>query len=135
MKRSPVSPLNKALFERLKSQMTAPVYDYVPAGKKAPYVVLTDTTAENWSTKTVCGADVMTTLKVYSEYQGDKEVAELCDRAISAIQSEPLILTDEWQVGLSSVDSHSVERLETHREATVTFKFTIIDTRSDERCL
>ncbi len=129
MKRSPVSPLNKALFERLKSQMAAPVYDYVPAGKKAPYMVLTDTTAESWSTKTVYGADVMATLKVYSEYQGDKEVAELCDRAISAIQSEPLILTDEWQVGLSSVDSHSVERLETHREATVTFKFTIIDTK------
>ena len=129
MKRSPVSPLNKALFERLKSQMAAPVYDYVPAGKKAPYVVLTDTTAESWSTKTVCGADVMVTLKVYSEYQGDREVAELCDRAISAIQSEPLILTDDWQVVLSSVESHSVERLDTYREATVTFKFTIIDTK------
>lgn len=129
MKRSPVSPLNKALFERLKSQMAAPVYDYVPAGKKAPYVVLTDTTAASWSTKTICGADVMATLKVYSEYQGDKEVAEICDRAISAIQSEPLALTDEWQVVLSSVDSHSVERLETYREATVTFKFTIIDSK------
>ena len=129
MKRSPVSALNKALYERLKSQMAAPVYDYVPAGKKAPYVVLTDTTAESWDTKTVCGAEVMATLMVYSEYQGDKEVAELCDGAISAIQSEPLVLTDEWQVVLSSVESHSVERLETHREATVIFKFTIIDTK------
>ena len=69
----------------------------------------------------------MATFKVYSKYQGDKEVAELCDRAISAIQSEPLVLNDEWQVVLSSVESHSVERLETHREAAVTFKFTIID--------
>ena len=129
MKRSPVSPLNKALYERLKSQLTAPVYDYVPAGKKTPYVVLTDTTAESWSTKTVCGADVMATFKVYSEYQGDKEVAELCDKAILAIQSEPLVLSDAWQVVLASVDSHSVERLDTHREATVTFKFTIIDTK------
>lgn len=129
MKRSPVSSLNKALFERLKSQMVAPVYDYVPAGKKAPYVVLTDTTAQNWNTKTVCGAEVMATLKVLSEYQGDKEVAELCDRAISAIQKQPLILSDTWEVALSSVDSHMVERLETHREATVTFKFTIIDTK------
>ena len=129
MKRSPVSPLNKALYDRLKNKMTAPVYDYVPNGKKAPYAVLTDTAAESWSTKTVSGAEVMATIKVYSEYQGDKEVAELCDRAISAIQSEPLVLTDEWQVGLSSVDNHSVERLETHREATVTFKFTIIDTK------
>ena len=129
MKRSPVSPLNKALFERLKSQMTAPVYDYVPAGKKAPYVVLTDTSAESWNTKTVCGADVMATIKVYSEYQGDKEVAELVDRAIAAIQTEPLALTGEWQIVLSSVDSHSVQRLDTCREATVTFKFTIIDTK------
>ena len=129
MNRSPVSPLNKALYERLKSQMTVAVYDYVPAGKKAPYVVLTDTTAQSWSTKTVSGAEVMATIKVYSEYQGDKEVAELCDAAISAVQSEPLVLTDAWQVVLASVDSHSVERLETHREAAVTFKFTIIDTK------
>ena len=129
MKRSPVSPLNKALVERLKGAFTVPVYDYVPAGKKAPYVVMTDTTAESWDTKTVCGATVMATLKVLSEYQGDKEVAQLCDGAISAVQSQPLVLTDSWQVVLSSVDSHWVERLETHREATVTFKFTIIDTK------
>ena len=129
MKRSPVSPLNKALFDRLKGAFTVPVYDYVPAGKKMPYVVLTDTSAESWDTKTICGANVLATLKVLSEYQGDKEVAELCDGAISAIQNEPLVLTDEWQVVLLSVDSHSVERLEMHREATVTFKFTIIDTK------
>ena len=128
MNRSPVSPLNKALFDRLKSQMTVPVYDYVLAGKKAPYVVLTETTAESWNTKTLSGAEVRATIKVLSEYQGDKEVAEICDRAISAIRSQPLTLTDGWQVVLSSVDSHTVERLDTHREATVAFKFTIIDT-------
>lgn len=129
MKRSPVSPLNKAIHERLRSQMNVAVYDYVPAGKKAPYVVMTDTTAQSWGTKTVCGAEVMATLKVFSEYQGDKEVALLCDAAISAIQTQPLALTDAWEVVLSSVDSHMVERLETHREATLTFKFTIIDTK------
>ena len=129
MKRSPVSPLNKALFERLKSQMFAPIYDYVPVGKKAPYVVLTETTAESWNTKTVSGAEVMATIKVYSEYQGDKEVAQLCDGAISAIRSQSLTLNDGWQVVLCSVDSHTVERLESCREAAVTFKFTIIDTK------
>ena len=129
MKRSPVSSLNKALVERLKSAFTVPVYDCVPAGKKAPYVVMTDTSAESWDTKTVCGANVMATLKVLSEYQGDKEVAQLSDGAISAIRKQPLTLEGGWQVVLSSVDSHSVERLETHREATVTFKFTIIDTK------
>ena len=129
MKRSPVSPLNKALVERLKGALTVPVYDYVPAGKKAPYVVMTDTSAESWDTKTICGANVLATLKVLSEYQGDKEVAQISDEAILAVRSQPLILSGGWQVVLSSVDSHSVERLETHREATVTFKFTIIDTK------
>ena len=129
MKRSPVSPLNKALFERLKDALFAPVYDYVPAGKKAPYVVLTDTSAMSWKTKTVCGANVLATVKVYSEYQGDKEVAQISDGAISAIRSQPLNLTDGWQVVLPSVDSHAVERLDTHREATIIFKFTIIDTK------
>ena len=129
MKRSPLSPLSKALFERLKEALPVPVYDHVPAGKKAPYAVLTDTSAESWDTKTVCGANVLATLKVLSEYQGDKEVAQLADGAISAIQGELLVLADDWQVVLSSVDSHSVERLESHRESTVTFKFTIIDTK------
>ena len=129
MKRSPISPLNKALLERLKGALSASVYDYVPTGKKMPYVVLTDTSAESWDTKTVCGANVLATLKVLSEYQGDKEVAQLSDAAISAIQGELLVLADDWQVVLSSVDSHSVERLESHRDATVTFKFTIIDTK------
>ena len=129
MKRSPLSPLNKALYERLKNQMNTPVYDYVPAGKKAPYVVLTDSIAQNWKTKTLYGAEVTAVIKVYSEYQGDKEVAELCDAAIFSVQKAPLDLTENWQIVLSSVDSHSVERLDTYREATISFKFTIIDTK------
>ena len=129
MKRSPLSPLSKALFERLKDALPVPVYDHVPAGKKAPYAVLTDTSAERWDTKTVCGANVLATLKVLSEYQGDKEVAQISDGAILAVRSQPLTLTDGWQVVLPSVESHVVERLDTHREATVIFKFTIIDTK------
>ena len=129
MKRSPLSPLNKALYERLKNQMNTPVYDYVPAGKKAPYIVLTDAIAQNWTTKTLYGAEVIATIKVYSEYQGDKEVAELCDAAIFSVQKAPLDLTENWQIVLSSVDSHSVERLDTYREATISFKFMIIDTK------
>lgn len=129
MTRSPISPLNKALYERLKSKLAVAVYDYVPAGKKAPYVVLTDTTAQSWTTKTISGAVVSATLKIISEYQGDKEVAELADAGITAIIEPVLEPGEAWQVVLASVDSHSVERLETHREATIIFKFTMIDTR------
>lgn len=129
MTRSPVSPLNRALYERLKHTMAVSVYDHVPAGKKAPYVVLTDTTAQSWTTKTISGAVVTATIKIISEYQGDKEVAELADAAIAAMDQPLLELSEAWQVVLVTVDNHSVERFESYREATVLFKFTIIDTR------
>ena len=129
MKRSPVSPVNKAMVERLKSTLAVPVYDYVPAGKKPPYVVITDTAARDWSTKTSSGAVVTATLKGISEYQGDKEVAQIADMAIAALLRPLLEVGEGWQVVLASIADHTVERLETHREATIIFKFTMVDTR------
>lgn len=135
--RSPVSPLNHALYDRLDAATPTPVYDYVPVGKTPPYIVLTDTDSSEWITKTVSGADVLATVKVISVYLGDKEVAELADTVISAVTGSTLTLTltDDWSVALVSLVSHSVARLETHREATLQFKFTIVDTRSDHNVL
>lgn len=127
--RSPVSPLNKALYERLKSQMPVAVFDYVPGGKKTPYTVLTDTDARPWSSKTIAGADVTATIEIYSEYQGDKEVAELADKAIAAITESPLVLADSWRIVRSSIGQHTVERFDNARKATIQFTFIIIDVK------
>jgi len=129
MRRSPVSELNKALYRRLSGSLTAPVYDYVPSGKAAPYVVLTDTNAQDWGAKTIAGAEVIATIKIISEYQGDKEVAELADTVITTIQSSALEVEDGWSIVWSSIDKHTVERLDTHREATIQYKFIMIDTK------
>lgn len=129
MKRSPVAPLNKALYDRMKQTLPAAVYDYVPAGKKPPFVVLTDTNAQAWGTKTTSGAAVMATIKIISEYQGDKEVAELADAAITAIFTPSLVLNKDWQLVTTSLENHAVERLDTHREATIQLKFILIDTK------
>lgn len=131
MTRSPVSPLNKALYDRLKKASPVPVYDYVPSGKKVPYIVLTDTTAKDWGTKTTVGAEVVATIKIISEYQGDKEVAELADRAIATVLKSALVLSDDWHLVISSVLNHSVERLDTYREATIELKFILIDTKEE----
>ena len=126
--RSPVSPLNHALFDRIDDATHVPVFDFVPAGKAPPYIVLTDTASSEWKTKTVSGADVTASIKVISVYLGDKEVAELADTVIAAISSPTLTqLTGDWAVAVVSLVGHTVERLETHREATIQFKFTIID--------
>ena len=129
MKRSPVTALNKALYTRLKNIFKTPVYDFVPVGKKPPYIVLTDTQAQNWQTKTIEGAVVSATIKILSDYQGDKEVAELADKIILAINKASLELSDAWQIVLFNLDSYCIERLETQREATIILRFTIIDTK------
>ncbi len=129
MKRSPVTALNKALYTRLKNIFKTPVYDFVPVGKKPPYIVLTDTQAQNWQTKTIEGAVVSATIKIISDYQGDKEVAELADKIILAINKASLELSDAWQIVLFNLDSYCIERLETQREATIILRFTIIDTK------
>ena len=119
MKRSPVTALNKALYTRLKNIFKTPVYDFVPVGKKPPYIVLTDTQTQNWQTKTIEGAVVSATIKIISDYQGDKEVAELADKIILAINKASLELSDAWQIVLFNLDSYCIERLETQREATI----------------
>ena len=129
MKRSPVTALNKALYTRLKNIFKTPVYDFVPVGKKPPYIVLTDTQTQNWQTKTIEGAVVSATIKIISDYQGDKEVAELADKIILAINKASLELSDAWQIVLFNLDSYCIERLETQREATIKLRFTIIDTK------
>ena len=129
MKRSPVTALNKALYTRLKNIFKTPVYDFVPVGKKPPYIVLTDTQTQNWQTKTIEGAVVSATIKIISDYQGDKEVAELADKIILAINKASLELSDAWQIVLFNLDSYCIERLETQREATIILRFTIIDTK------
>ena len=129
MKRSPVTALNKALYTRLKNIFKTPVYDFVPVGKKPPYIVLTDTQTQNWQTKTIEGAVVSATIKIISDYQGDKEVAELADKIILAINKASLELSDAWQIVLFNLDSYCIERLETQREAIIILRFTIIDTK------
>ena len=129
MKRSPVTALNKALYTRLKNIFKTPVYDFVPVGKKPPYIVLTDTQTQNWQTKTIEGAVVSATINIISDYQGDKEVAELADKIILAINKASLELSDAWQIVLFNLDSYCIERLETQREATIILRFTIIDTK------
>ena len=129
MKRSPVTALNKALYTRLKNIFKTPVYDFVPVGKKPPYIVLTDTQTQNWQTKTIEGAVVSATIKIISDYQGDQEVAELADKIILAINKASLELSDAWQIVLFNLDSYCIERLETQREATIILRFTIIDTK------
>lgn len=126
IQRSPASALNKALFDRLKAQITTPGYDGVPDGKQPPYWALAETTARPWGSKTISGADALATVKVYSAHRGDKEVATIADAIIAAVTGSPLSLTDDWKIVRLTVEQHMVDRAETYREATIQFSFKIV---------
>lgn len=127
--RSPVSALNKALYDRLKAQIATPGYDGVPDGRQPPYWALAETTARPWGSKTISGADVLATVKVYSAHRGDKEVATITDAIIAAVTGSPLALADNWKVVRLAVEQHMVDRAEMFREAIIQFSFKIVDVK------
>jgi len=127
--RSPVSALNKALFDRLKVQISTPGYDGVPDGKQPPYWALAETTVRPWGSKTISGADALATVKVYSAHRGNNEVPAITAAIIAAVTGSPLPLTDDWKIVRLTVKQHIVDRAETYREASIQFSFKIVDVK------
>lgn len=127
--RSPIDAVNKAMFDRIKPALSCPLYDCVPMGKKMPFAALAETTDRPWKgAKNISGKEVLATVLIYSDYGGDKEVAELAGATITAAASSPLVIPDGWRVIKTDAENR-IERLDGYRYAQVTFKFIIIDTK------
>ena len=100
---SPLSPLQKAIYERLTTNTGRTIYDYVPSGAAYPYVVIGEDTATDWSTKQKHGEEVTSTLHIWSQYRGKAEVKEIASEIQSAMIN-PLSLEDGWQAVSCELD-------------------------------
>lgn len=75
--------LQTALFARLNSQLSVPVYDAVPQAVDAgdnsafPYVTIGDDSASEFDTDTSTGFDTDCTIHVWSRYRGRREVKQI----------------------------------------------------------
>lgn len=108
---NPGLALQKALFERLSTSLSAPVFDAVPAGTPYPYVTFDYEVTDN--TTPVSGEkreNRLFYLSVWSSYQGQAEVKRINGEIADAL--------DEVALPLASGTAVSVRvlRTETNRE-------------------
>lgn len=123
--KSPLFPLQKAIYDRLKSSLTCPVYDNVPDGAKMPYVTLGEDTAVDWSTKLENGQEVTHTLHIWSEYKGMMEAKQIIDQIIQAITSTPLVVEGFFVVSARVDVVETMRDPEGYRHGIVRFRFKI----------
>lgn len=123
--KSPLLPLQKAIYERLKANLPCPVYDYVPDGATMPYVTLGEDTSVDWSTKLENGQEITHTLHVWSDYNGMAETKQLIDQITQALTSTPLQV-EGFFVVLARLDMVETMRdPEGFRHGVVRFRFKI----------
>jgi len=87
----PTLVLFKAQAVRIKAATDYTVYDENPENADYPYIVMGEISAKEWSDKLENGAEVFSTLHVWSRYHGRKEADEMADAVTQALTSYTLV--------------------------------------------
>lgn len=125
--KSPLLPLQKAIYDRLKASLTCPVYDHVPDGAAMPYVTLGEDTAVDWSTKPAPGMEVTHTLHIWSDYGGMAEVKRIIDQVVQAITASPLT-AEGFAVVMGQLDmAEAMRDPDGYRHGILRFRFKILE--------
>ena len=93
-----------AIFARLDSELTAPVYDHVPqdpTDSDYPYVKLGSLEPEDNGTDTETGFMLELEIFAYSRYRGMKEINDLDDQIYAALHR--WAMPDTASYGISSI--------------------------------
>ena len=125
--KSPLLLLQKAIYDRLKTSLTCPVYDQVPDGAAMPYVTLGEDTAVDWSTKPAPGMEVTHTLHVWSDYRGMAEAKGIMDEIIQALTVNPLTV-EGFAVVSGQLDmAEAMRDPDGYRHGILRFRFKILE--------
>lgn len=96
--RDPLWELQKAVYTRLDTDLTATVYDWLPDAPSYPYVLMEEEASEAYSeTKGAVLARCTISLLVVSTSKGGQEIKELVDALITSMETR-LTLADNWTV-------------------------------------
>jgi hypothetical protein len=85
--KSPLWPLQIALFQRVKALSSFPVSDATEETASFPYIKMGETHVIDWSDKSKPGQTVVQTVHFWSQYQGRKECLEMMDDVLRAISN------------------------------------------------
>jgi hypothetical protein len=91
--------LQTAIYSRLVSELSVPVYDAVPQAVDAgdnsafPYVTVGDDSSTEFDTDTSIGFDTDCTIHVWSRYRGRREVKQIQKAIYDALHLHDLTVT------------------------------------------
>lgn len=104
----PTLVLFKAQIVRIEAAIDYVVYDENPENVPFPYVVMGEITAREWSDKLEDGAEVFSTVHVWSRYHGRKEADEIADAITQGLTSYALVLEPNFRCAFDSLDNYSL---------------------------
>jgi len=105
--------LQTAIFNALNTDTAllarvSGVFDKVPSGTAFPYVVIGDSKAKDWSSKTFNGQEHTFQVEVFSQTGGRMEMKEVMALAYDAILGQTLTVAGNELVNLLHTDSDDV---------------------------
>lgn len=103
-----INALQAAIYTRLNSQLGGtPVYDFVPQGSGYPFVVIGESTALNWDTKTIEGQEFTVTIHAFDKAAGKKSVQTIMQSVYTALhRQEANITVSGYTLVLIECDFH-----------------------------
>lgn len=102
--KSPFLSLHDAEVARIEAETEYVVYDDMPEQAPYPYVNMGEMTAMDWSDKSKPGQEVHSTIHIWSQYKGRKEVVEMGDMVIRALTKTSLVLAPNFRIVLAELD-------------------------------
>ena len=104
----PTLVLHGAQVTRIEANTDYTVYDAHPENAVFPYVTMGEITARDWSDKSADGTEVHSTIHIWSQYQGKKEVEEMSDAILQALTSSNLDLGPNFRASFDRLDSYNL---------------------------
>lgn len=90
--------IQTAVFTRLNSQLTTPIYDDVPQNAAFPYVVVGDDTSIALDDDCGNGFESTVTIHVWSIYSGRKEVKTIMGNIYNALHRYDLPISNGYTI-------------------------------------
>ena len=106
--KSPFLVLHDAQVARIEAQTSYTIYDDNPKQAPYPYVVMGEMTATDWSDKFEPGQEVYSTLHIWSQYKGRKEVVEMGDAILQVLTKSTLDLAPNFRAVLDELDMNEI---------------------------
>lgn len=98
MDRISLAELNRAVYERLSTDvciisLCPNIYNHIPQEAVFPQIRYRHNYNTEWDTKDSFGYDSQIIVDIFTNYRGDKLVAEIADAVIDAFDLKPFVLS------------------------------------------